>query len=168
MPVPPPPPPPPPALIAPAPQAAPQSQIPPQGPVRAQYGWGYAGADGEGTGTLNLLIEVGPGRLVLELHGLGERLLLLEGDRAAGYRLQVPRQKVDRRAAALSGLPLPFLPQVANLEALLQLLRTGDAPGVTVLKRDAQGPLKLHWQGKDLRGKDEQVWLDRRRWEGTP
>lgn len=149
---------PPPALVAPQ----------PVGPVRAQYGWGYSGPDGEGTGTLNLLIEVGSGRLVLELQGLGERLLLLEGDRASGYRLQVPRQKLDQRAAALSGLPLPFLPQVASLEALLNLLRTGDAPGVSVLKRDAQGPLKLHWRGKDPRGKDEQVWLERKRWEGVP
>lgn len=149
---------PPPALVAPQ----------PEGQVRAQYGWGYSGPGGEGTGTLNLLIETPSGRLVLELQGLGERLLLLEGDRASGYRLQVPRQKVDQRAAALSGLPLPFLPQVASLEQLLNLLRTGEAPGVSVLKRDAQGPLKLHWRGKDPRGKDEQVWLDRKRWEGMP
>lgn len=149
---------PPPALVVPQPQA----------PVRAQYGWGYSGAGGEGTGTLNLLIETQSGRLVLELQGLGERLLLLEGDRSSGYRLQVPRQNVDQRAAALSGLPLPFLPQVASIEALLNLLRTGNAPGVSVLKRDAQGPLKLHWRGKDPRGKDEQVWLDRKRWEGNP
>ncbi len=148
-------PPAPPALAAPAPAT----------PIRAQYGWGYSGADGEGTGTLSLLMEPGSGRLVAELHGLGERLLLLEGDRAAGYRLQVPRQKLDQKAGSLAALPLPFLPQVASVEALLRLLRTGEGAGVSVQKKDAQGPLKLHWRGKDLRGRDEQVWLDRKRWE---
>lgn len=135
-------------------------------PIRALYGWGYAGPEGEGVGTLSLLMEPATGRLVAELHGLGERLLLLEGDRASGYRLQVPRQKVDQRSATLAGLPLPFLPQVASVEALLALLQTGQAPGVAILKKDATGPLKLHWQGKDSKGKEEQVWLDRRRWEG--
>lgn len=148
----------PPAAVAPAPTA----------PVRAQYGWGYSGDEGEGTGTLNLLMEPGTGRLVVELHGPGERLLLLEGDRASGYRLQVPRQKLDQRAATLAELPLPFLPQVPSVEALLRLLRTGEGAGVSVLKKDAAGPLKLHWRGKDHRGKDEQVWLDRRRWEEAP
>lgn len=146
----------PPAMAAPAPAT----------PVRAQYGWGYSGPEGEGTGTLNLLMEPGTGRLVAELHGLGERLLLLEGDRASGYRLQVPRQKLDQRAATLAELPLPFLPQVASIEALLRLLKAGEGPGVSVLKRDATGPRKLHWRGRDRRGKDEQVWLDRKRWEG--
>lgn len=145
----------PPAQTAPAPVA----------PTRAQYGWGYSGADGEGVGTLSLLMEPGTGRLVAELHGLGERLLLLEGDRATGYHLQVPRQKLDQKAATLAALPLPFLPQVSSVEALLHLLRTGEGPGMAVLKKDAQGPLKLHWRGKDLRGRDEQVWLDRKRWE---
>ncbi|HEX4844905.1 MAG TPA: hypothetical protein VFV26_01725 [Geothrix sp.] len=145
----------PPAMMAPAPAET----------VRAQYGWGYAGSDGEGTGTLNLLMEPGSGRLVAELHGMGERLMLLEGDRASGYRLQVPRQKVDLRAATLAELPLPFLPQVASVEALLRLLRTGEGPGVSVLKKDGTGPRKLHWRGRDHRGKDEQVWMDRKRWE---
>jgi hypothetical protein len=116
-------------------------------------------------GTLSLLLDAASGRLVLELHAPGERLLLLEGDRASGYRLQVPRQKVDQRAGSLAQLPLPFLPQVPSVEALARLLRTGEGPGLTVTKRDAKGPLKLHWQGKDPRGKDEQVWLDRKRWE---
>ncbi|WP_243300593.1 hypothetical protein [Geothrix oryzisoli] len=146
----------PPAAAAPAPAV----------PVRAQYGWGYSGAGGEGTGTLNLLMEPASGHLVAELHGLGERLLLLEGDRASGYRLQVPRQKVDQRAATLAELPLPFLPQVASVEALLRLLRDGEGPGVSILKKDALGPLKLHWQGRDPQGKDEQVWLSRKRWDG--
>ncbi|HEX9010511.1 MAG TPA: hypothetical protein VF804_09095 [Holophagaceae bacterium] len=136
-------------------------------PLRAQYGWGYEGPDGEGTGTLSVLVDAATGRLVLELHGLGERLLLLEGDRAAGYRVQVPRQKLDRHAPTLAGLPLPFLPEVASPEALLKLLRTGEGTGVTVTKRDAQGPVKLHWRGEDPRGREEQVWLDRKRWEGA-
>ena len=143
-----------------------QAASAPAAPVRAQYGWGYSGAGGEGVGTLNLLLEPASGRLVAELHGLGERLLLLQGDRASGYHLQVPRQKVDQRAATLAELPLPFLPHVASVEALLRLLRQGEGPGVSVLKKDATGPLKLHWQGRDARGRDEQVWLDRKRWEG--
>jgi hypothetical protein len=145
----------PPALAQPAPAA----------PLRAQYGWGYSGPDGEGIGTLSLLLEVATGRLVVELHAQGERVMVLEGDRAAGYRLQVPRQQVDERATSLAALPVPFLPQVATVEALSRLLRTGEGAGVTVLKRDAQGPLRLHWKGKDPKGKDEQVWLDRKRWE---
>jgi len=145
----------PPAIPAPAPAV----------PIRAQYGWGYAGPDGEGVGTLSLLMEPASGRLVLELHAPGERLVLLQGDRASGYRLQVPRQNLDQRAPSLSQLPLPFLPQVPSVEALLRLLRTGQGAGVTVTKKDATGPLKLRWQGKDPRGKDEQVWLDRKRWE---
>jgi hypothetical protein len=147
-------------------QAPPSMSTPaPATPIRAQYGWGYAGPDGEGVGTLSLLMEPATGHLVLELHAPGERLVLLEGDGASGYRLQVPRQKLDQRAPSLSQLPLPFLPQVSSVEALLRLLRTGEGPGVSVTKKDAQGPLKLHWQGKDARGKDEQVWLDRKRWE---
>ena len=147
-------------------QAQPPMSTPaPATPIRAQYGWGYAGPDGEGVGTLSLLMEPATGRLVLELHAPGERLVLLEGDGASGYRLQVPRQKLDQRAPSLSQLPLPFLPQVSSVEALLRLLRTGEGDGVSVTKKDATGPLKLHWQGKDARGKDEQVWLDRKRWE---
>jgi hypothetical protein len=145
----------PPALEAPAPAAS----------TRAQYGWGYAGPEGEGVGTLSLLMEPISGRLVLELHAPGERLMLLEGDAASGYRLQVPRQKIDQRATALSQLPLPFLPQVANVDALMKLLRTGEGTGVSVTKKDANGPLKLTWKGKDARGKSEQVWLDRKRWD---
>ncbi len=145
----------PPALVQPAPAA----------PLRAQYGWGYAGPGGEGVGTLSLLLDLTTGRLVLELHAPGERLMLLEGDRASGYRLQVPRQKVDQRSPTLAALPLPFLPQVASVEQLDRLLRTGEGPGITVTKKDATGPVKLTWKGKDLKGKEEQVWLDRKRWE---
>jgi hypothetical protein len=145
----------PPTLSAPAPVA----------PIRAQYGWGYTGPDGEGVGTLSLLMEPPSGRLVLELHAPGERLVLLEGDGTVGYRLRVPRQKLDQHAATLADLPLPFLPQVPSVEALVRLLRTGEGKGVSVTKKDAQGPLKIHWQGQDARGKDEQVWLERKRWE---
>lgn len=147
------------------PGTSPISTPAPAVPVRAQYGWGYAGPEGEGVGTLSLLMEPTSGRLVLELHAPGERLLLLEGDQASGYRLQVPRQKVDQRAATLADLPLPFLPQVASVEGLLHMLRTGEGTGVSVQKRDSQGPVKLQWKGKNSRGKDEQVWLDRKRWE---
>lgn len=155
---------PPPALSAPAPSI---SAPAPAGPVRAQYGWGYAGPDGEGVGTLSLLMEAASGKLVVELHAPGERLVLLEGDQASGYRLQVPRQKVDQRAASLAQLPIPFLPQMQSVEGLLRLLRTGEGAGVSVQKKDALGPVKLHWKGKDARGKDEQVWLERKRWEGA-
>ena len=145
----------PPAQVAPAPAPI----------VKAQYGWGYEGPDGEGTGTLSLLVDPATGRVVLELHGLGERLLLLEGDRATGYRAQAPRRNLDEHAATLGALSLPFLPQIASPEALLALLRTGEGPGVSVQKRDEQGPVKLHWQGKDAQGHLEQVWLSRKRWE---
>ena len=144
----------PPAEVAPAP--------PPS--VKALYGWGYEGPEGEGTGTLSLWVEPATGRIVMELQGLGERLLLLEGDRASGYRVQVPRQKLDERAPTLAALPLPFLPQVASPEALLALLHTGVGPGVSIQKQDATGPVKLHWTGQDPKGRTEQVWLTRKRW----
>jgi len=147
-------------------QSPPPVSAPAAAPVvRAQYGWGYAGPGGEGVGTLSLLMEAASGHLVIELHGPGERLVLLEGDRALGYRLQVPRQKIDQRAMTLAQLPIPFLPQMSSVEGLLRLLRTGEGQGVSVTRKDAQGPVKLHWRGKDPRGKDEQVWLDRKRWD---
>jgi hypothetical protein len=146
---------------------APPALAVPEAPkaIRAQYSWGYEGPEGEGTGVLSLLLEPQSGKLIIELHGLGERLVLLEGDRASGYRVQVPRQKLDQRAGSLAELPLPFLPQLTSVEALLKLLRSGEAPGVSVQKKDAQGPLKLYWKGKDPKGRDEQVWLERKRWE---
>lgn len=152
-------------LAPPAQVSAPPSVSPSQ--VKAQYGWGYEGPDGEGTGTLSLLMDPASGKLVLELHGLGERLLLLEGDQASGYHVLAPRQKLDQHAATLAALPLPFLPQVPSVEALLKLLRTGEGAGVTVTKKDTTGPLKLHWQGVDPKGQTEQVWLDRKRWEAS-
>lgn len=128
-------------------------------PYRALYGWGYLGAEGEGQGTLAVLIESTTGKVVLELHGLGERLVLLTGDAASGYRVQVPRQKLDASAPTFAGLPLPFLPQVGSVAALKALLTEGQGPGVKVTKRGPRGPLKLHYVGKDPKGQEEQVWL---------
>lgn len=142
-----------------------QGPISASAPLRARYDWGYVGPDGEGRGTLDVLADRASGRLVLELHGLGERLVLLQGDGAQGYRLQIPRHKVDRTAPDLSGLELPFLPQLGSVEALVKLLRDGAAPGVTVTKRDPSGPVKLRFEGKDPEGKAVKVWLSRRRFE---
>lgn len=135
--------------------------------IKAQYSWGYLGDDGEGKGTLAVLVEVATGRVVLELHGMGERLMLLVGDRAKGYHVQIPRQKLDETTPKLGDLPLPFLPQVATAEGLRDLILTGTGPGVKVAKKDAKGPLKLKYQGKDDRGKEVLVWLVRTRFEVT-
>lgn len=137
---------------------APKSEI-----IRAQYSWGYLGNDGEGKGTLTVLVEAATGRVVLELHGLGERLMLLEGDRAKGYHVQIPRQKLDEIAPKLGELPLPFLPQISTPEALRDLILNGTGPGVKVTKQDDKGPVKLKYQGKDDLGKAVQVWLVRTR-----
>lgn len=144
----------PPALQAPA--------DPTPAPFRALYSWGYLGAEGEGQGTLAVLLDPASGKLVLELHGLGERLVFLTGDAASGYRVQVPRQKLDAQAPTLAGLPVPFLPSVGSLEALRKLLQEGVGPGVKVQKQGPHGPLKLHYVGKDVRGREEQVWLTRK------
>lgn len=133
--------------------------------LKAQYAWGYVGKDGEGQGTLSLLLEPGTGRVVLELHGLGERLCLLSGSAAAGYRLQIPRNKVDRQVPEFGALPLPFLPQLGSPAALLRLLTQGEGPGVKVTARDAQGPRKLKYNGRDEGGNEATVWLERKRWE---
>jgi hypothetical protein len=137
----------------------------PQPLLRAQYAWGYAGGDGTGKGTLNVLIEPGSGRTVLELQGLGERLMLLEGSTSEGFRLQIPRQKVDQRAAALNAIPLPFFPQLGSPAAFYRLLTEGAGPGVKVTKKDKNGPVKLRYDGKDDRGREVTVWLERTRWE---
>ncbi len=141
----------------------------PAPPLKAQYKWGYAGADGQGKGILNVLLDPGSGRTIVELQGLGERLVLLEGDSATGYRLQIPRRKVDERAASFAAMALPFLPQVGTPSAMYQLLVSGDFKGVKVTSRDAKGPVKMRYQGKDDRDKEVMVWLERTRWElGTP
>ena len=150
---------------APALQAAAPVTKAPVSLVRAEYGWGYVGADGQGKGTLNVLVEPVSGRVILELQGLGERLMLLEGSTAEGFRLQVPRQKVDQRAPALGAIPLPFLPQIGTPAGLYRLLSEGAGPGVKVTKTDAEGPVKLRYDGKDDRGREVTVWLQRKRWE---
>ncbi len=137
----------------------------PSAPLRAQYSWGYLGDDGEGKGTFSVLVNSSDGRVVLELHGLGERLMLLEGNSLSGYRVQIPRQKLDQTVSSLSELPLPFLPQIGTVEALRALILDGKGPGVKVTKKDPKGPLKLKYDGKDDRGKDVQVWLERTRIE---
>ena len=133
--------------------------------IRAQYTWGYLGNDGDGKGTLAVLVDATTGHVVLELHGLGERLMLLEGDRIKGYRVQIPRQKLDETAPKLDELPLPFLPQISTPEALRNLITSGTGAGVKITKKDAKGPVKLKYQGKDDRGKEVQVWLQRTRIE---
>ena len=160
----------PPAMPALLEAPAPRLQAPPAAPaavsrIRAQYGWGYVGADGQGKGTMNVLVEPASGRVILELQGLGERLLLLEGSEAEGFRLQIPRRQVDQRAPALAAIPVPFLPQIGNAAALYRLLGEGEAPGVKVTKKDADGPVKLRYDGKDDRGREVTVWLQRTRWE---
>ena len=136
--------------------------------LRAQYQWGYSGAAGQGKGQLNVLLAPATGRAVLELQGLGERLVLLEGDSAGGYRVQIPRQKVDASAATLAGVPLPFLPRLGSVDALYRLLSEGVGAGVKVTKRDTLGPVKLAYQGTDDKGKEVLVWLTRTRWEPQP
>lgn len=145
---------------APAPPAPPAPR-----PLKAQYEWGFVGADGEGKGTLSALLDPASGKVVLELHGLGERLVLLQGEGATGYRIQIPRQKLDRTVKSLGELPVPFLPKVGSAEALLRLLEQGEGPGVKVGAQDASGPVKLRYQGKDEQGNDVMVWLTRTRWE---
>lgn len=134
-------------------------------PLRAQYDWGYVGADGEGKGVLSALVDAPSGRVVLELHGLGERLVLLEGDSAGGYRLQIPRRKLDRQVKSIGELPVPFLPALGGVDGLSRLLTAGEGPGVKVSDRDANGPRKLRYKGKDEQGNDVMVWLTRTRWE---
>ena len=135
--------------------------------IRAQYSWGYFGNDGEGKGTLTVLVDSTTGRVVLELFGLGERLMLLEGDTAKGYRVQIPRQKLDEISTKLGELPLPFLPQISTPEGLRMLITNGTCTGVKVTKKDAKGPVKLKYQGKDDHGKEVQVWLQRTRLDFT-
>lgn len=136
--------------------------------LKAQYAWGYSGMEGEGKGTLTILIEPSTEKVVLELYGLGERLMFLTGDRVGGYRVLIPRRDLDLKGATFGELPLPFLPQLGSAEALHKLLTEGGGPGVKVAKRDGKGPVKLRYSGQDERGKDVMVWLQRTRWDLTP
>ena len=140
-------------------------QVPLPATVRAQYDWGYVGADGEGKGTFSARVDTDGGKVVLELHGLGERLVLLQGDAATGYRIQIPRRKLDKHVKGIGDLPVPFLPALGSVEALQKLLTAGEGPGVKVTETDAQGPKKLRYKGKDEQGNDVMVWLVRTRWE---
>jgi len=133
--------------------------------VKAQYDWGYASPGGTGQGTLSILVDPGTGRIIMELQGLGERLMLLEGSSAEGFHVLIPRQQVDQRSANLSALPLPFLPRLGNAEGLYRLLTKGEAEGVKVTKKDAEGPVKMRYDGKGEDGKELTVWLARKRWE---
>lgn len=135
--------------------------------VRAQYAWSYEAADANGSGTLSLLMEPASGRLVLEIHSYGERLALLSGDAAAGYRLQLPKERKDLNSASLAELPLPFLPEVKSVDALLRALERGDGPGLTVLKSEGGTPVKLRYKSLDEKGEAVLLWLTRKRWE-TP
>jgi hypothetical protein len=145
-------------------QSAPNVE-PTSAPLKAQYGWGYVGDGGEGTGTVNLLLDAATGKLVIELFGLGERLFFLSGDASKGYRLQIPRDKVDVRAATLSELSVPYFPKTTGLESLQRLLESGEGDGVSVSKRDDKGPVKLQYQGQDSRQKPFTVWLTRKLWD---
>jgi hypothetical protein len=133
--------------------------------LKAQYAWGYSGMDGEGKGTLNILIEPASEKVLLELYGVGERLMFLSGDRSGGYRVLIPRRELDLKGASFGELPLPFLPQLGSAEALHRLLTEGSGPGVKVTKRDGKGPVKLRYSGQDEHGKDVMVWLQRTRWD---
>lgn len=133
--------------------------------LKAQYAWGYSGMDGEGKGTLNILIDPATDKVVMELQGLGERLMYLNGDRTTGYRIQIPRRELDLKGVSFTELPLPFLPQLGSAEALRRLLTEGSGPGVKVTKRDGKGPVKLSYSGQDEHGKDVMVWLQRTRWD---
>jgi len=147
---------------------APPSTPPADEAIRAQYAWGYVGEGGEGKGLLSVLIEGGSGTVIVEVHGLGERLVLLKGDAAAGYHLLIPRREVDARAASMAGLPIPFIPQVDSPAALRALLVEGVGPGVKVAKRDARGPVKLRYLGQDEQGREVRVWLERKLWQPGP
>lgn len=137
----------------------------PRPAMRAQYAWGFASPSGEGKGTLNVLLDPASGRTVIELIGLSERLLLLEGDTKAGFHLQIPRREVDQRAATLGALRLPFLPSLGSPEGVYALLTRGEAAGVKVGRKDQHGPITLRYDGKDEDGKEVTVWLKRTRWE---
>jgi hypothetical protein len=147
---------------------APSSPLPAAEAIRAQYAWGYVGEGGEGKGLLSVLVEAASGAVIVEVQGLGERLVLLKGDAATGYHLLIPRREVDARAATMADLPIPFIPQLGNPAALRTLLVDGTGPGVQVSKRDAWGPVKLRYLGKDEQGREVRVWLERKLWQPGP
>lgn len=133
--------------------------------LKAQYSWEYAGADGQGKGTVNLMLNPGNKSLILELFGLGERIALISGDVIGGYRVQIPRKSVDVTSQSLGDISLPFLSKFGSVEKLYKFLLDGDFPGVKVTKKDNSGPVKLKYTGSNEHGKEYQVWLKRERWE---
>jgi hypothetical protein len=132
---------------------------------RAMYDWGFASPSAEGKGTLTVLVDQANGKTVIELYALSERLMLLEGDTANGYRVQISKNGVDERAASLSLLPIPFLPELKDANGLVRLLTEGTGPGVKTSRKDASGPKQLRWEGKDDRRESCTVWLKRTRFE---
>lgn len=148
----------------------PPAQIAPEVPpaftsLKAEYKWSFRGATGSGSGSLALSLEPASGKLVLEVFSYGERLALVDGDRAGGYQVVLPKEQVDRTVPTLADLPLPFLPQAGSVEALAKVLATGEGPDIAVEQRDARGPLKLRFQGRDTAGQMLEVRLTRKRWE---
>ncbi|HZU52646.1 MAG TPA: hypothetical protein VFF77_02025 [Holophagaceae bacterium] len=155
----------PPALQAPAPQAPAPAAPLPFASVKAQYKWSFRGATESGSGSLTLALDPATGKLVLEVFTYGDRLALVDGDTAGGYQLVLPKEKVNRTVPSLADLPLPFLPQAGSVEALARALALGEGEGLSVEKRDAQGPVKLRYAGQDEAGKAVEVRLTRKRWE---
>jgi len=132
---------------------------------RAQYDWGFASPSGEGKGTLSVLVDVSDGRVVIELHALSERLMLLDGNIENGYRVQIPRNKIDEHSPSLSTLPVPFLPNLTDAHGVVRLLIEGNGQGVKASRKDKNGPRQLRWDGKDDRNESCTVWLKRTRFE---
>lgn len=155
----------PPALQAPAPETPAPGTSLPFTSVKAQYKWSFRGATESGSGSLTLRLEPASGKLVLEVFTYGDRLALVDGDGASGYQLVLPKEKVDRTVPSLADLPLPFLPQAGSVEALARALALGEGEGLSVEKRDGQGPVKLRYAGQDEAGKPVEVRLTRKRWE---
>jgi hypothetical protein len=143
---------------------APESPLP-FASLKAQYKWSFRGAKDSGSGTLALRLEPVGGKLVLEVFTYGDRLALVDGDSAGGYQLVLPKEHVNRTVPALAELPLPFLPQAGSVEALARALANGEGDGLSVEKRDGQGPVKLRYTGRDSSGNPVEVHLTRKRWE---
>ena len=151
---------------APAPTPGPAALTPlPFSAVKAQYKWSFRGEKDSGSGSLELILGPTEGRLVLEIHSYGERLALVEGTTARGYQIVLPKQNVNRVVPTLADLPLPFLPQTGSVEALARALALGEGEGLTVEKRDENGPLKLRFAGEDPDGQPVEIQLTRKRWE---
>jgi len=153
------------AMMAFPPALVEHQQAKPPRSFRAMYDWGFASPSGEGKGTLAVLVDTSTNRVVIEIHVIGERLVLLEGDGESGYRLLIPRNGVDESAPALGGLPIPFLPKLNNATDLARLLLEGAGPGIKASRRDGKGPKRLRWDGKDDRNEQCTVWLKRTRFD---